>query len=151
MQIPSTVERTPMHTAAHVNREIRHRTEQSVARCAAAGPDSIDDRLDELDEEWDVERALEATAGSAFLLTLMLGRSGNWFWHLVSALIAVLLLLHAIQGWCPPVALFRQFGFRTAAEIDYERYSLKTVRGDFDDLVSNGPANAEQLVETMRR
>ena len=73
MNIPSTVARTPLHTAEHLNREIRHRTEKSVARCAAAGRDSIDDRLDELDEEWDVDRTLEAVAGSAFLLTLILG------------------------------------------------------------------------------
>jgi hypothetical protein len=68
-----------------------------VARCAVAGHESIDDRLGELDEEWDVDRTLEAVAGSAFLLTLMLGRSAGWFWHLITALIATLLLLHAIQ------------------------------------------------------
>ncbi|MDB5342674.1 MAG: hypothetical protein JWP89_1051 [Schlesneria sp.] len=151
MNIPSTVDRTPQHTAAHVNREIRYRTEQSIARCAAAGHDSINNRLDELDEEWDVERTLEATAASSFLLALLLGASAGWFWHFVAAVIAVFLLLHAVQGWCPPVALFRQCGFRTASEIDYERYALKSIRGDFDALVAQGPATAEQLVETMRR
>ena len=34
---------------------------------------------------------------------------------------------------------------------DYERYSLKSVRGDFDMLIKAGPATAEQLVDTMRR
>jgi hypothetical protein len=81
MNIPSTVDRTPQHTAAHVNREIRYRTEQSIARCAAAGRDSINNRLDELDDEWDVERTLEATAASSFLLALLLGASAGWFWH----------------------------------------------------------------------
>lgn len=57
---------------------------------------------------------------------------------------------------CHPIAFacnprFRHFGFRTASEIDYERYALKSVRGDLDVIVAQGPANAEQLIETMRR
>jgi len=151
MNIPSTVERTPQHTAAHVNREIRYRTEQSIARCAAAGRVSINNRLEELDEEWDIDRTLETAAASSFLLTLLFGASAGRFWFLIAVVIAVFLLLHAVQGWCPPVALFRQFGFRTASEIDYERYALKSIRGDFDSLGSGGAASAEQLLETMRR
>ena len=144
MNIPSTVARTPLHTAEHLNREIRHRTEKSVARCAAAGRDSIDDRLDELDEEWDVDRTLEAVAESTFLQTLMLGA------------ICRLVLAFDHGTHCHPIAFscnpgFRHFGFRTASEIDYERYALKSVRGDFDVIVVQGPANAEQLIETMRR
>ena len=151
MNIPSTVDRTPQHTAAHINREIRHRTEQSIARCAAGGRVSIDDRLEELDEEWDVERALETAAAATSLLAIFLGATSGRFWYFVAAVVAIFLLLHAIQGWCPPVALFRQFGFRTLTEIDYERYALKSIRGDFDLLIQQGPATAEQLVETMRR
>lgn len=151
MNIPSTVERTPQHTADHINRQIRHRTEQNIARCAAGGRVSIDDRLDELDEEWDLERALEAAAAATTLLAILLGASAGRFWYFVAAVIALFLLCHAIQGWCPPVTIFRHFGFRTPAEIDYERYALKSIRGDFDSLIKQGPATAEQLVETMRR
>jgi hypothetical protein len=32
------------------------------------------------------------------------------------------------------VPLFRRLGFRTASEIDEERYALKALRGDFADL-----------------
>jgi hypothetical protein len=31
------------------------------------------------------------------------------------------LLQHALQGWCPPVPLLRQLGFRTSYEIEEER------------------------------
>ena len=41
------------------------------------------------------------------------------------------LLQHALQGWCPPVPVFRRLGVRTTAEIDRERYALKALRGDF--------------------
>jgi len=49
--IPSTAQRVPENTARHVNEEIRRRTDQNIARCAAAGPEAIDRRLVELDRE----------------------------------------------------------------------------------------------------
>jgi hypothetical protein len=44
------------------------------------------------------------------------------------------LLQHALQGWCPPVSLFRRLGVRTSAEIEQERYALKALRGDFQNI-----------------
>jgi hypothetical protein len=41
---------------------------------------------------------------------------------------------HALQGWCPPVPVMRRLGVRTAREIERERYALKALRGDFDQL-----------------
>ena len=60
--LPTTRERVPEHTAEHVNEQIRRRTEASVRRAAAAGPEAIDRRLRELDAEWDIERYLETMA-----------------------------------------------------------------------------------------
>jgi hypothetical protein len=45
--------------------------------------------------------------------------------------VALFLLQHGLQGWCPPLALFRRRGVRTRREIDLERYALKALRGDF--------------------
>jgi hypothetical protein len=44
-------------------------------------------------------------------------------------------------------------GVRTQSEIDYERYALKSLRGDFQHLPSDhqGSTTAQQLVNTMRR
>ena len=55
---------------------------------------------------------------------------------ILPVMVAGFLLQHAVQGWCPPVPVFRRLGFRTANEIDAERYALKAIRGDFDDLTS---------------
>jgi hypothetical protein len=44
------------------------------------------------------------------------------------------LLQHAVQGWCPPIPILRRLGFRTADEINRERYALKALRGDFDSI-----------------
>lgn len=47
------------------------------------------------------------------------------------------LFQHAIQGWCPPLPILRRLGFRTAEEINQERYALKALRGDFEAQSDN--------------
>ncbi len=132
--IPSTVERVPLHTAEHVNEQIRRQTEERVARIAAAGPAAIERRLTELDREWDIERTLEANAATASLVGLTLGATVDRKWFIFPAVVAGFLLQHAVQGWCPPLPIFRRYGVRTQTEIDYERYALKALRGDFEGM-----------------
>src|SRR5207245_259358 len=118
VMLPSTVERVPRHTPAAYNEAIRRQTEANVARLASAGPAAIDRRLAELDREWDIERTLEANAASLTLLGSALGFAVDRRFFALPAVVAGFLLQHALQGWCPPVPLFRHLGFRTAAEID---------------------------------
>jgi len=152
--IPSTVDRVPQQTAEHVNERIRRQTEERVRRCAAEGQAAIDRRLAELDREWDIERTLEANAATASLVGLTLGATVDRKWFIFPAVVAGFLLQHAVQGWCPPLPVFRRCGFRTASEIDYERYALKALRGDFRHLPAApdaDAASARQAVAVMRR
>ncbi len=150
--LPSTRERVPQHTSEAVNAQIRRETEERVAILAATGREAIDQRLKELDREWDIERTLEANAATLSLAGLTLGATINRKWLLFPGIIAAFLLQHAVQGWCPPLPVFRRLGIRTAFEIDYERYALKALRGDFDHL-KNGSEQltSDQLLQTMRR
>ena len=104
---------------------------ESDAGAFAADPRLIDMRLDDLDREWDMERALDANAAAASLIGLALGRLVSRRWYFLSTAVATLLLQHAVRGWCPPVGLFRRLGVRTQREIDAERHALKRMRGDF--------------------
>lgn len=131
--LPASSQRVPNHTARHINREIRHKTERNIACTATQGFEAIKERLEELDREWDIERTLEANAATLALLGLTLGTRGNRKWLMLPAVVAGFLLQHALQGWCPPVPVLRRLGFRTRTEIDYERYALKAIRGDFKD------------------
>jgi hypothetical protein len=152
--IPSTVGRVPQHTAEHVNEQIRRQTQERVAQCAAAGRAAIDRRLTELDQEWDIERTLEANAATASLIGLTLGATVDRKWFIFPAVVAGFLLQHAVQGWCPPLPVFRRLGFRTQPEIDYERYALKSLRGDFRNLDSSerhDGTSGREAVEAMRR
>lgn len=97
----------------------------------ALHPERIEERLHALDQEWDVERALEANAAAVSLGGVTLGLFSSRRWLALPALVAGFLLQHAVQGWCPPLPLLRRLGFRTQREIDQERYALKALRGDF--------------------
>lgn len=128
---PATTTRVSRQTDEHFNEMIRLQTENNIALYAAGGPAAIDRRLEELEHEWDIERILEANAASFSLLGLMLGLAVNRRWYLFSAGVAGFLLQHALQGWCPPVPVFRRLGIRTSREIEYERNALKALRGDY--------------------
>jgi len=151
----STTGRVPKHTPEPINEEIRHQIEANVACFAAGGPAAIDRRLEELDREWDIERTLEANAATVALIGLGLGAFVDRRLFILPALVAGFLLQHAIQGWCPPVTFFRRRGVRTSSEIDQERYALKALRGDFQNVPSGedvrrriGVQHALQAVRT---
>ena len=131
--IPTTT-RVEQHTDEAVNEQIRSETERNISYVGRQGRDEISRRLSELDHEWDMERTLEANAASVALLGLGLGTFVNRRFFVLPAVVAGFLLQHAVQGWCPPVPVFRRLGFRTAREIASERYALKVIRGDFGDL-----------------
>jgi hypothetical protein len=139
--IATSSRRVADQTRHDVNEQIRQRSEQSVAYFAAH-PDQIDQRLDELDREWDIERALETMASSISLFGLSRSLlTGRRRWLLLPAVVQSFLLQHALQGWCPPLPMLRRLGFRTAEEIGRERYALKALRGDFE-RVTPGPMAA---------
>lgn len=125
----------------------------NVVRCAAAGPEAIGRRLEELDQEWDIERTLEANAATAVLVGLTLGATVDRKWFIFPAFVAGFLLQHAVQGWCPPLPIFRRLGFRTQTEIDEEKHALKALRGDFKNIGKRGAGvvEADGALEASRR
>jgi len=127
---PPTTERVRRHTDEAINERITRRTDADTTGFAA-DRGLIDLRLSDLDREWDIERALEANAAAVLLIGLTLGRLINRRWYFLPTAVAAFLLQHAVQGWCPPVGLFRRFGVRTQREIEEERYALRVMRAQF--------------------
>jgi hypothetical protein len=76
-------------------------------------PGDLDRRLEELDHECDIERTLEANAATVPLIGLALGAAVDRRWLLYPAIVASLLLQHALAGRCPLVPIFRRLGERT--------------------------------------
>jgi hypothetical protein len=129
--LPATDQRVPAHTSTNVNQRIQGRTLHDVSRYIGADPVFIDERIHELEREWDIERTLEANAASVALIGLALGVAVDRRFLLLPAAVGAFLLQHALQGWCPPLPLFRRLGIRTSREIHDEILALRILRGDF--------------------
>ncbi|MFH5804716.1 hypothetical protein [Alienimonas sp. DA493] len=129
--LPPTSRRVPEHTMEEVNQRIRREMEERVARYRDATPEQIDQRLRELDQEWDTERTLEANAATLAFTGSALALTSDRRWALLPLVVTGFLFQHAVQGWCPPLPIIRRLGFRTIHEIDEERQALRALRGGF--------------------
>jgi len=118
-----TATRVSEHTQPDINRRIEQRTER-ILRHYRAHPDQIDDRLRELDREWDTERTLQTNFAVIVLASVALGMLVDRRWLLLGGLASGFMLQHALQGWCPPLPVFRRLGVRTGREIEDERAAL---------------------------
>ena len=121
---PYDNDRVRSHTRREVQQRIDERTDQNILFFREQSTDTIRERLRALDREWDVERVLEANASALALTGVALGAvvSRRWLW--VPATVLGFLLLHATQGWCPPLPVLRAKGVRTRGEIERERIAL---------------------------
>jgi len=146
--MPTTRNRVPRHTATDVNRRIQQDIENSV-RYYQRHKSQIPRRLQELDQEWDIERAIQANAAVITFVSMVVGTLGRSRWLLLPFAVSGFLFQHAVQGWCPPVPVLRRLGFRTAFEIEQERQALKLLRGDYTKVVESD-ADAEAILDAVR-
>ena len=128
------VGRVREHTSPRANGKIDRQIRESVRDYEFRSAPEITRRIEELDREWDVERILEANASTLALAGLALGATHDRKWLMIPGLVLPFLLQHALHGWCPPLPVLRSLGVRTRREIDREKYALKALRGDFDDI-----------------
>jgi hypothetical protein len=127
-------DRVRRHSSAEANRLIDRETEGRVQRVATGGRGAIDERLAELDREWDIERVLQANASTLSLVGVSLAATKRKKWAILPGIVFSFFMQHAVQGWCPPIPIFRKLGVRTRQEIERERYALKVLRGDFAEF-----------------
>ncbi len=128
---PGTDERVPRHTSDSSNARIHERTLQNLRPFVRALKPAINARIAELHREWDIERTLEANAAAVALFGVALGVGIDRRFLAIPALVAGFLFQHAVQGWCPPLPVFRRLGVRTSAEIHAEILALRILRDDF--------------------
>ncbi len=131
-------ERVRRNTSDKKNSKIDQKTIGRISQLANAGTPAIFQRIEELDAEWDIERVLEVNMPIVALTGLALAITFSPWWLIFPAIVLLFFLQHAIQGWCPPLPVFRSLGYRTKAEIHREKYALKLLRGDFESV--RGPA-----------
>ncbi len=137
-------DRVRANTPPEINQAIDMEIAATVRYYASKTNYEIGKRIKELDMEWDIERYLEANAAIFSFIGAVLGfkRSKNWF--ILPILVAIFLLQHATQGWCPPMAIFRRMGIRTRQEIEVEKYALKALcRNVLSGVVQEKPLGTQ--------
>ena len=120
----STYDRVRKSTPDSINQKIDQKTQQNIQYYSMQNEMVIKSRIKELDHEWDIERVLALNASLFALTGVILGATVNKKWLILPTVVTVFLAQHAIQGWCPPLPLFRKTGIRSRKEIDKERYAL---------------------------
>jgi hypothetical protein len=124
--LPPTTKRVRFHTNEKVNEKIEENTQNNIEYYRTKSNEEIVSRIRELDREWDIERALETNASALIFLSTILGlRTRRKGYFIFTSIISGFLLEHALQGWCPPVPIFRRLGVRTSEEIEREKYNLR--------------------------
>ena len=125
-------DRVRMSTADDVNDEIDYKIRQNISYYSQQNRASIQNRIDQLEEEWDIERTLELNAALLSLIGVGLSAVVGRRWLILPAVVTIFLTQHALQGWCPPLTLFRRLNIRTQKEIETEKHALL-------DLLNNKP------------
>lgn len=131
--IATSATRGAAQVADEITDRIRRQTEANIA-WYRVHPEQIDQRLEELAREWDVERWLQLNSAALSLAGLSLAMAHSKWWLLLPVAVQGFFLQHAVQGWCPPLPVFRRLNVRTEWEIQRERAALLAMR------VDEGPA-----------
>jgi len=148
---PNESDRVRANTAIEINEKIDRQITESVRFYSGKSEDKITQRIHDLEREWDMERLLETNASALAFTGLVLGVIRNKKWLFLPGIVLPFLLQHAVQGWCPPVPLFRRLGVRTREEIEREKFALKALRGDFEEIDSlRRGEEAEDAVEAAK-
>jgi hypothetical protein len=117
-------DRIRAHTAEEINQRIDEQILRNVEEHSHS-PEAIERRLETLDHEWDIDRALMANFSVLAFSALMAGIFRNRRFLALPAIQIPFLLWHAVEGWCPPLPLLRRMGFRTRQEIEAEKMELR--------------------------
>lgn len=129
-----SADRVRRATAVAVNQNIDRKINASIMKYQVSDRPTIMRRIQQLDEEWDIERILQINASTLALTGLTLGLTVDKKWLVVPAVVLSFLFQHGVQGWCPPLPILRRLGIRTRGEIDREKYALKALLGDDGSL-----------------
>ena len=141
-------EATPSPTNTEIENKMWHR----VAQYFNKSSEELTARIHELEKEWDIERYLCVNMSTVALSGLAAGVfSKNKNWLVLPAVVLSFFMQHAVQGWCPPLPILRKLHIRTRQEIEQEKYALKIIRGDFNNISGVSYPEIEQLKQVIKR
>ena len=140
------VDRVRHYTSPEILQKIDRKIERKVAYFASQPDEVIAEHIRELQQEWSINRLLQANTAAIGLLGAVLGLFVSRKW-------AVLTLAGfgflACPGANPRIVLLRRLGLRTQNEINRELYALKAARGDFKKIPAERPTQVPMPVHEI--
>lgn len=124
LQINPTATRVQINSRPEINYRNKRKAAASIKYYSTAGAEELNQRIDSLEREWDTERVLETNFAGIVTVSALAGYFINKKWSLVAGIAGLFMLQHALQGWCPPLAVIRRAGIRTNEEINEEKSAL---------------------------
>ena len=139
-------------TPSSINEKIERETWLRIANYEGKSVEAVSARIEELNREWDIERYLGVNMSSLAMTGLAIAAlSKNKRWNILPAVVLAFFFQHSVQGWCPPLPILRLLNIRTSKEIEQEKYALKILRGDFDDLTKVSRREIEKLKHALKK
>ena len=130
--------------------QIDAKIEENIRFYATQPSEALSRRIDELDKECDLDRTMALYGSGIGVGTILFSFIGGKKWLVLGGAALGLLLKHSVDGTSPVIPLLRKFGVRTRSEIDREKYALKILRGDFEDMPKPDQIKANPAHEVMR-
>jgi hypothetical protein len=134
-----------------INQDIENGIRENIQHYANADKAALSERITKLEKEWYMDRLLITNASALAGMGVLLAATVHKRWLILPSVVLTFLLQHGLQGWCPPLPLFRKLGVRSFKEIDRERFALKYLRGDFGEVNTALAANPEKLFEAVSK
>jgi hypothetical protein len=148
-------DRVRRFTAPEILQKIEEQIEHNVAYYASQPDEVIEERIQELKEEWSINRYLQAGTAAGGLLGATLGLAFGKKWAVLTIGAFGVFLFHGLRGADPRIRVLRRLGARTRSEIDREIYALKAARGDFKNLAlptqesAQNPIPVRQIMQAV--
>jgi hypothetical protein len=144
------VDRVRRYTSPKMLQKIDEQIERNVAFYSSQPDEVVAERIHELQQEWSINRCLQAKTAAMGLLGAVLGLVVSKKWALLTIAGFGFLLCRAAD---PRIAALRSLGFRTRSEIDRELYALKAARGDFKsvptDRTNQAPVPVHEILQAV--
>ena len=138
-----------IETAQRIDSETK--TWDNVRLYGSLGKEGLTERIRSLEEEWDMEKFVTVSMAGMGLFGLVMGFFGSRVWRVLTWISLPMLFLYGQEKWRPSEGMLKSLGLRSRREIDEEKYALKALRGDFQQVDSASGSEGENLARNSSR
>lgn len=127
-------------------------TEHNIHVYSMQSRDAINRHIQELENEWSIERIIETAASVLAIVGIALGTFASPWFLILPAIICTFFLAHAVFRFCPALSMLQNRSTRTNCQINSETFAMKAMRSDDASLPadSDKAALADRIIVATR-